>query len=160
MTTICTQIHIAYAIIATIIPCLRPFMSALSTHYGGPKEAKTSNGSKLSKLSKLTGGSGSNSNHFKKQPAIFEAGYDLDEITAVGGDLESQVEKPRPGARHWDHDRLAYRAAVMSTGGSGDAGSTQSNDSQKMIISKNTEWHIEYQGEESGGERGYHSRTL
>ncbi|KAK0620408.1 hypothetical protein B0T14DRAFT_567155 [Immersiella caudata] len=156
MTTICTQIHIAYAIIATTIPCLRPFMSALNTHYGGPKEAKVSSGGKLSKL---TGGSGSNSDSSKKQPETFEAGYDLDEITPAGADIESQVEKPRPTARHWDYDRSAYRAEVMSTGG-GDAGSTQSNDSQKMVISKNTEWHIEYQGEAPGGEKGYHSRTL
>ncbi|KAK0641657.1 hypothetical protein B0T16DRAFT_461695 [Cercophora newfieldiana] len=148
MTSICTQIHIAYAIIATTTPCLRPFMSALSTHYGGPKEAKTPNGSKLSKL---TGGSGSgnNSKTPKRQPDhnTLKAGYDLDEITAVGPD----VEKPRPAAREWDHERLAYRSAVVvSTCGGGDAGSTQSNDSQRMIISKNTEWQVEYQGE--GGE--------
>lgn len=32
---VCTQIELSYAVIATTMPCLKPFMSALNTGYGG-----------------------------------------------------------------------------------------------------------------------------
>ena len=43
-----TQIELCWAIIATTTPCLKPFMSALNTHYGGPTSLKTPAGSKAS----------------------------------------------------------------------------------------------------------------
>lgn len=146
MPTICTQIHISYAIIATTIPYLRTFMSALSTNYGGPKEAKTPTGSKLSKP---TGGSGSNSNPSRRHEPDSDTthngcSYFLDEITVVI-DVEKQAKEQTPTGRRWDPERSAYRAAVASTGG-GDSESTQSHESQRMIISKNTEWQVEYEG--------------
>jgi len=145
MTTICTQIHIAYAIIATTVPCLRPFMTALSTHYGGPKEPKTPNST--NRLSKVTGGSNSNnskSQQRRKSHTEETLGYALEEITVV--DVDEGIKKPKPTARHWDQERSAYRSAVVVSTGGEDAGSTQSRESQRMIISKNTEWQVEYQG--------------
>jgi hypothetical protein len=147
MSTIYTQIHISYAIIATTIPCLRPFMSALRTNYGGPKEAKAPMGSKVSKL---TGGSGSNPNpsgrHQPNPDTLHNGGsYDLDGITVVV-DVEKQVKEQTPTARRWDPERSAYRATVVVSRGGGDARSTQSHESQRMVISKNTEWQVEYHG--------------
>src|SRR5271169_6894881 len=40
--SVCTQVEMNYAIIAATIPCLRPFMTALSTNYGAPAQAKSS----------------------------------------------------------------------------------------------------------------------
>ena len=52
LVCVCTQIQISYAIIATTTPCLRPFMSALNTHYGGPTETRTPSGSKVSRTAR------------------------------------------------------------------------------------------------------------
>ncbi|KAK1759194.1 hypothetical protein QBC47DRAFT_99712 [Echria macrotheca] len=161
LTVLCTQIHISYAIIATTTPCLRPFMAALSTNYGGPTETKTPSGTKLSasKLSKMTG----NSDRSKRSAAQkSEVGYALEDMTVTEPerDIEarhSAVPQEDPGAKvpttRWDG--ADYRVAIMSRNLSGDARSTQSNDSQKMIISKNTEWQVEYLGDghESTGSR-------
>lgn len=35
LASVCTQTELAYAVIATTMPCLKPFMSALNTGYGG-----------------------------------------------------------------------------------------------------------------------------
>ncbi|CAK7217649.1 hypothetical protein SBRCBS47491_003232 [Sporothrix bragantina] len=35
LASVCTQIELSYAVIATTMPCLKPFMSALNTGYGG-----------------------------------------------------------------------------------------------------------------------------
>lgn len=48
-------------------------------------------------------------------------------------------------------DRADYRVAVMSRNLSIDGGSTQSNESQRMIISKNTEWQVEFGDESARG---------
>ncbi|KAG4415819.1 hypothetical protein IFR04_011053 [Cadophora malorum] len=41
MVQVYTQIELCYAIIAATTPCLRPFMKALSTHYGAPASMKS-----------------------------------------------------------------------------------------------------------------------
>ncbi|KAK3353306.1 hypothetical protein B0T25DRAFT_207929 [Lasiosphaeria hispida] len=179
LATICTQTQLSYAIIATTTPCLRPFMSALNTHYGGPTETKTPQGSKMSRTG---GGYHKSAKSSKLSSQITKASqksksdkeYTLNDLssqtdhkrdradsesrgtqTAVGSDSD-----PEMGAAHgkgiamttpatrWD--RADYRVAVVSRNLSGDARSTQSNDSQSMIISKNTEWQVEYQGDDTG----------
>ncbi|CAK7263958.1 hypothetical protein SEPCBS57363_000839 [Sporothrix epigloea] len=35
LASVCTQVELSYAVIATTMPCLKPFMSALNTGYGG-----------------------------------------------------------------------------------------------------------------------------
>ncbi|CAK7240420.1 MAG: hypothetical protein STHCBS139747_001859 [Sporothrix thermara] len=35
LASVCTQVELSYAVVATTMPCLKPFMSALNTGYGG-----------------------------------------------------------------------------------------------------------------------------
>ncbi|KAK0715148.1 hypothetical protein B0H67DRAFT_553733 [Lasiosphaeris hirsuta] len=178
LATICTQTQLSYAIIATTTPCLRPFMSALNTHYGGPTEPKTPQGSKISR----TGGGYKSAKSSKLSSQVAKASqksksdkeYTLNDLsprtdhkrdradsesrgtqTVVGSESDPEmgtahtkgIAVTTPATR-WD--RADYRVAVVSRNLSGDARSTQSNDSQRMIISKNTEWQVEYQGDDTG----------
>lgn len=168
LTAISTQIQICYAIIATTTPCLRPFMSALNTHYGGPKEPKTPSGTKLSasKLSKQSG----NSDGSKRSATAPKSGhvFPLEDMTTTTrtvhvneeedtkanrqstfSETKVQVSPVRPTSGRWDRSGSDYRVAVVSRNLSGSARSMQSNDSRRVIISMDTEWQVEYQGGEA-----------
>ena len=120
LAAIITQVEISYAIITTITPSLRPFMSARNTSYGGPAQTKTSpTGTKMSNTARSGEVELGSVMKSRERP---EAGND-------------QARNPRT---RWD--QVNYRAAVVS----GDQRSTQSDDSKQMIISKNTEWAVEY----------------
>ncbi|KAM7188890.1 hypothetical protein V8F20_010399 [Naviculisporaceae sp. PSN 640] len=134
--SLCMQIQISYAIIAMTTPCLRPFMSALNTHYGGPKETRTPGGTKASRTAKSD-----NSYSLSSLPRS--------KVERTEATPEHRHDPEAAPVTRWD--RADYRVAVMSRNSrnlSIDGGSTQSNDSQRMIISKNTEWQVEF-GEES-----------
>lgn len=133
MAVVCMQIQISYAIIAMTTPCLRPFMSALNTHYGGPKETRTPGGTHASRTAK--------SDNSYSLSSLSRSRADRTEVTP-----DRRHDPEAAPATRWD--RADYRVAVMSRNLSIDEGSTQSNDSQRMIISKNTEWQVEF-GDES-----------
>ncbi|KAM7210231.1 hypothetical protein V8F06_014383 [Rhypophila decipiens] len=142
MASLCMQIQISFAIIAVTTPCLRPFMSALNTHYGGPKETRTPPGTKVGRTAAT---------------AKSDNSYSLSSMQRS----KTERTEATPAQRHdpeaapvtrWD--RADYRVAVMSRNSrnmSIDGGSTQSNDSQRMIISKNTEWQVEFGDENAHG---------
>ncbi|KAK3317954.1 hypothetical protein B0H66DRAFT_555879 [Apodospora peruviana] len=134
MATVSMQIQISYAIIAMTTPCLRPFMSALNTHYGGPKEPRTSPSStKASKTAKSTGYSLSSLSRSKADRPTTAPTTPKD---------DEEADHHRAPVTRWDG--ADYRVAVVSRNLSIDGGSTQSNDSQRMIISKNTEWQVDF----------------
>jgi len=120
MASVFTQIQMNFAILATTTPCLRPFMKALSTNYGAPSRPQTATiGSKKPGL----GGSFSLSSLSKS----------LKMGSAAGG---KDVDIP---ATRWDSH--VHHVAVML----GDQHSLESHESRKNIISKNTEWTVEYE---------------
>jgi hypothetical protein len=120
MATVCAEIELCYAVVATTIPCLRPFMFALSTNYGGPTTTpKTSPG-----------------NTAKKGYNISMA--PLSTSSKVGTGNTEEGDDPAPATR-WDG--AGYNVNVAT----GDHESMTSNDSRRMIISKNTEWTIDYE---------------
>jgi len=137
-------------------------MSALNTHYGGPKEPKTPSVSKLSKQS-------GNSDGSKRSATAPRSGgvFPLEDMATttcavhdnkeedIEGERQStfsetkvQVSPVRSTSGRWDRSRSDYRVGVVSRNLSGSARSMQSNDSRRMIISMNTEWQVEYQGDE------------
>lgn len=119
LASVCTQIQVSYAIIAATIPCLRPFMTALSTNYGAPAKAKSS--------PSVPGTVQSNN------------GYSLSSLSKKSrSDKVTQVSVPQT---RWD--QAENRTAVIST----DQHSMESHESRQMIISKNTAWTVEYEGQ-------------
>jgi hypothetical protein len=119
MATVCADIELCWAIIATTIPCLRPFMFALSTNYGGPSATKTSPGT-----------------------AATRPGYNISlgsvSTNSKFGDSAKDKDGSAPPTR-WDG--AAYVVDVAT----GDQHSMTSSDSRRMIISKNTEWAVDYE---------------
>jgi hypothetical protein len=107
----CAQIEISFAIISATIPCLRPFMSSLNTHYGAPAKPKT------------TSGSGSNSNQ-------------MESLTKAGKTVVARRDTP---VEKWAPRNLTR----ITRGGK----SIDSQGSKQMIITKDTEWVVEYEGQ-------------
>lgn len=121
LASVCTQIEMSYAIIAATIPCLRPFMTALSTNYGAPAQIKGSPSAAGTKRS----GNDFSLNSLSKTSRL--------------GHEEKGKSVTAPTTR-WDQSE--HHASVTS----GDQRSMESHESKQMIISKNTEWAVEYEG--------------
>jgi hypothetical protein len=119
LASVCTQIELSYAIIAATTPCLRPFMTALSTNYGAPAQTK-----------------GSPSAAGTKQSGNDFSLASLSKMSRLG---HEEKGKSAPTTR-WDQSE--HHASVMS----GAKHSMESHESKQMIISKNTEWAVEYEG--------------
>jgi len=128
IATVCTQIQLSYAVIAVTTPCLRPFISALSTNYGAPARSKASPAG--------TGASGSSN------------GYSLKYLPKKSnlGPREGEQQTSVPTTR-WDGNE--HHVTIMS----GDNHSIGSHESKQMIIAKNTEWAVEYTEASQGSTR-------
>ncbi|KAH7383048.1 hypothetical protein BKA64DRAFT_749130 [Cadophora sp. MPI-SDFR-AT-0126] len=124
MSIVYTQIELCYSIIAATTPCLRPFMKALSTHYGAPASIKSTptntHAYTLNSFSQRNKTSGAK---FASQGRTNRGSNDVDMPTV-----------------RWDNS--AHHASVMS----GDQRSIQSHDSRQLIISKNTQWTVDFEG--------------
>lgn len=117
LATVCAEIELCYAVVACTIPCLRPFMSALSTNYGGPTHTRTSPG---------------NTN---------KPGYNISLGSVTTSSKPNMPEKRDQSIPVVRWDEAGYNVNV----GTGDQDSMLSNDSRRLIISKNTEWTIGYE---------------
>jgi len=124
IAAVCTQVEICYAIVATTTPCLKPFMAALNTNYGGTTTINTPSGTKV-------GYSGNDISLGSMSPPT-RARPEKDV------DLEVSADVPPPQTR-WDG--AEYNVEVNS----GDQDSVESNDSGKMIIAKNTSWTVGFE---------------
>lgn len=136
------QIELSYAIIATTTPCLRPFMSALNTHYGGPQETKTTPpGTKGSDDSGQSGQSG---------PWIppIPLGSLPPRLPNHTSDKRGIDRSPVPQIR-WDG--AEYNVEVTSKAPRGDQISLDSSDSRKLIM-KNTEWTVGFEEHQSSSQ--------
>ena len=122
--SICTQIDMSYAIIATTLPCLRPFMTATSTQ--APIRDKKSRGSKYA-----TGSS---------KPSIILSSL-ATRLKASNNEEESKVDltTSSKGIRGWANGD--HNASVTTQG---DQHSVGSNESRQMIIRKDVEWVVTY----------------
>ncbi len=114
--------------VATTAPCLKPFMSALNTHYGGPRVLKTPGGTKAS----------NSGNEYSLNTMNNMSRHRAAEKAASASVTASSTKWDEPG----------YNVEVNI----GDDGSLQSEGSKRMIISKNTTWAVDY--EEQGRAAG------
>ena len=126
LASVCTQIQLCYAIIAATTPCLKPFMTALSTNYGAPAPNKTT-------PMPSAAGTGQSNNEYSLSS--------LSKKSKSAGSSASKMQISVPTTR-WD--QAEYRSAVVP----GDQHSMESHESRQMIISKNTEWAVEYEGQD------------
>ncbi len=138
LACVCAQIQISYAIIATTTPCLRPFMSALNTHYGGPTETRTPAGSKSgSKVSKTVKSENSYS------MATFPSRGNSDRIEPMPLAENPKSESQGIGVAVTGRWEQADRIERASSDHISDHRSMQSNDSQRMIITRAEERQLD-----------------
>lgn len=129
-STLCKEIQITFAIVATNIPSFRTFLVATATHYGAPAEgAKSPYG-----FSAETGDS-----------------VNLANLTPNGkltsNDQQNSTQESRASRRldFSPRDRNQSVAAVMSSGiDRCDALSNRSDDSREMIIRKDVNYDVQY----------------
>ena len=128
-----TQIEISYSMVSGTIPCLRPFMMAVSTDYGAT-EPRTALGSKAYTSSGSVNRKGN--------------GYIVNAIGSEGGqkmNLENNPSVFRKAGRgasricssdNMSRSELSTNKSMTVHEGSHDSKSMESNDSRKMIIKK------------------------
>lgn len=133
LASVFTQIQLGYAIIAATIPCLRPFMAALNTHYGSPATLTSPSGSK----------------------GQYTTSYNLTSLRSAGSRFGgSQLDRSQFPTPRVPWDQTKHQASVVS----GDRHSIESQGSKRMIISKNTEWHVDFEGTSAKGAESGSSR--
>jgi hypothetical protein len=117
LASVCTQIELNYAIIAATIPCLRLFMSALNTNWGAPTP---------SAMETMQSNNGFFFTSWSKMSR-----------------LGRSEEKGKQASVHTTRrNQSEHQASVVS----GDQPSMESHESKQMIIYKNTEWAVEFEG--------------
>ena len=126
--SICTQIDMSYAIIATTLPCLRPFMIATSTQ--APIGEKKSKGSKY-----VTGS--------PKQSIILSSLATRLRTSDNDEEVQVDVTTSSKGIRGWANDH--HNASVTTQG---DQQSVGSNESRQMIIRKDVEFEVTYEDQQ------------
>ena len=138
LVCVCTQIQISYAIIATTTPCLRPFMSALNTHYGGPKETRTPSGSKVSRTAR-------SDNSYSMGTFASRGKSERAEGLVVPVDLPKSPSPvigiavttvPSTSSNGWGREDQMETGSVDRIS---EHRSTQSNESQRRIVTEATE---------------------
>jgi hypothetical protein len=139
-----TQVELAYSVIAATIPCLKPFMSTISTNWGeAPKtEFADSNPSGSYGLKDLFGRSNKNWSKASKTEVVTPQTESQD---TVAFDLPYEpVHGSANNHRALRGDSVSHTATAMHGFTLGDDGvSTRSNDSQQMIIRKETMYSVD-----------------
>ncbi|KAE9371832.1 hypothetical protein N431DRAFT_377866, partial [Stipitochalara longipes BDJ] len=139
-----TQTELAFSVISATLPCLKPFMSTISTNWGeAPKpEFASSNQSGSYGLKDLFGKSnttGTNASKSEVAASERESQYNL------ATDLPYEpVHGNAINHRTLRGDSVSHTTTVMHGFTLGDAVSTRSNDSQQMIIRKDTMYSVDH----------------
>ncbi|CAK7200080.1 hypothetical protein SEUCBS139899_002769 [Sporothrix eucalyptigena] len=101
LASVCTQIELSYAVIATTMPCLKPFMSALNTGYGGGAtfvlSQTTPNSSALQRSRDTTNTATSSSSRAKAK--VKAAASAMMSGAAGGGGSNGRNSSSRSGSR-------------------------------------------------------------
>ena len=132
-TVVCAQLELGYGIMASSVPCLKPFMSA----YEGPRPLSHGGSGKRSNLSYELSSTRSATKRIPDQEVVTTA---------------AMTTKPPPAL--WP-DQNTYSATVSHRDQRRREGSIDSNDSRSMIIRKDmvikkeVKWSVEHDVPES-----------
>lgn len=143
LASVCTQVELSYAVIATTMPCLKPFMSALNTQYGGGNTfvlSQTSPNSSAAQRSRDTGGvmsgGGINSNNYGTSSAKEKAKA---RAKAMAGAVMMSGAKSANGGKNTKNSTLTTSHSRGGSIGGGLTGSKarKSTESEKGILEVN-----------------------
>jgi hypothetical protein len=137
---IITQVELGYSVVSATIPCLNPFMRALSTNYGAMDRDTVMLGSQLQDTRK-----DSNYGLRSMESAKTQAAKRGSILNASARRDTSAPESPPPAgidSRIYRGDQASSIARAFSERHL-DSESVGSNDSTKMIIKKEVQWVVE-----------------
>lgn len=143
------QIELHYSNVAATVPCLKPFMSAVSTNYGAtePAALTTSAGG-----SKAYGSSGSR--HRRKGSTYALGSMSREKSTTQGGSKPGIFRMAKRGPYKMNSETFGEETPSTGHGhmvvqqgkARHDSNSIGSNDSRKMIIKKEVNIRVERDG--------------
>lgn len=145
-SSVLRQVELLYAIMASTIPCLRPFLAGFNTNYGAMGGETVIAGSQVGNSSgHQEKGGGSSSNYAMGTMESANAGTPPGTAKGKNRMLSSQRRQSTydNGLRsnHPTH-KTSISHETMHGGRSADAASVSSDNSTKMIIKKEVEWHV------------------
>ena len=152
-TTICRQTEIFYAIMASTIPCLRPFLASFFTGFGAMGNDTVIAGSQvINSREKSSYALGSMQSAESAARREREKGKEKGKsrVGGVGGLRFGRRDSSRDldnfgvdgqNQAHVSHESGAFGRTAGA--GGADAASITSNDSTKMIIKKEVQWHVD-----------------
>jgi hypothetical protein len=164
LATVLTQVELAYSLIASTIPCLRPFMAALNTELGAMNPRSVLN-SRAYELSKDSNGSYAmaamrngkpNGDTVKSERPVYAGEEEVEGAHGTAAGKRESVELT-PGQHIFRGDHARSTAKVTASEKQVDADSIGTNDSQRMIIKKDVQWVIET-GSTGGGSTSQYER--
>lgn len=133
--TICRQTEIFYAIMASTIPCLRPFLASFFTGFGA--------------MGGETVIAGSQVGNSREKSAYALGSMQSAESSARRSKRRSRgLRSARRNSRdNFGNDSQNHAVVSTDAGGSSrtaaDGSSVTSNDSTRMIIKKEVQWHVD-----------------
>jgi len=142
-TVSCTQFEIGFSILASIIPCLKPFMAP----YEGPSPNTHSaygyrgGNYKLSSIASFTAGNNNNNNNNNTtSSSTGKQGPKVNVHKLAEDGLGQGTMKLRPEEMAYEAKAEYKEREENSDGGR----SIDSGNSRRMIIKKNVEWSVDY----------------
>jgi hypothetical protein len=142
------QVEICYAIVAATIPCLKPFMSAMATNYGGPAEGVRSKNGTYAQFEHNTSGvrkdsrRGFNLASFKSGEGSWQRSGNRSEKR--DGDVDGVYDGLNVDNTQGPNSRMGHKANISSPSPR-KVGSIESGDSQQHIIRRDVEYVVEYE---------------
>ncbi|KAF2724726.1 hypothetical protein K431DRAFT_300604 [Polychaeton citri CBS 116435] len=181
ITAVLTQLEVFFAIMATTIPCLRPFLAGFITNFGAMGGETVMGGSQIGNSKEKSGsksnsgngsraGIGSESKGSFAMASLASAGEQDPANTNAGKkrkgksrsqDRSAMAASFRPDlTNHEAHiSRVPTRTDASGAGATGattaDNSSISSHDSQRMIIRKEVEWQVESDGSRNPSRVGH-----
>ena len=134
-STICTEVHVAFAIAAACVPGLRPFLIATATHYGAPAEGVKSSHGQYADTAQ------SHSSRRNHGPGSFN----MKRLrSAKTKDMSSQSSSMRDRSAHLS---FSYKGQSNVMGGNpraADGDSVKSDARRGMIIRRDVNYDVQY----------------
>jgi len=145
-TVINTQVEISWAIIAATIPCMRPFMAATHTTWGGHGETKA--GSKYLKNSSSQPHSKSDKTKINTITSLRNIGNSISKQWPAKTKSED-IQLSRHTQNGWE-----IEVGERDNPDKADQRSLRSDESKQMMIRKDTEWMVHYEDRHEPAEGG------
>lgn len=137
-STLCKEVEVAFAIVAASLPCLKPFLTAIATHYGAPAEGlKSTRGEYAYTASPL-----------KLRSTQGPGSFNLKRLNLSNKkELSTRSGWPEDDMVHHVHNGSAVRnhcTVTVCSNRSGDAASIESDDRKGLIIWKDVNYEVQY----------------